>query len=135
MFAFSTAINHLSRPLRKHNYVFLNKFERSWFLICDWWISICSVCFCLSKFIACDCNKMIDTSKKQKSKLAFKFRIYVLLKSTVMKPTKIPIDSILLCDVDNHIIVEQRLMVHCAYLSGIQKSSSWKEALFKQKQE
>ena len=62
---------------------------------------------------------MIDTSKKQKSKLAFKFRIYVLLKSTVMKPTKIPIDSILLFDVDNHIIVEQRLMVHYAYLSGI----------------
>ena len=62
---------------------------------------------------------MIDISKKHKCKLAFKFEIYVLLKSTVMKPTKIPIDSILLCDVDNHIIVEQRLMVHCAYLSGI----------------
>ena len=24
---------------------YLNRFKRPWFLICDWWISICFVCF------------------------------------------------------------------------------------------
>ena len=26
--------------------------ERPWFLTCDWWISICFVCFCVSRFVA-----------------------------------------------------------------------------------
>ena len=27
-----------------------------WFVICDWWISICVVCFHVSRFVACECN-------------------------------------------------------------------------------
>ena len=38
-FAFVAAVNHLSRPLRKQ--VYFNRFKSSWFVIFDWWISIC----------------------------------------------------------------------------------------------
>ena len=53
MIAPFTAVNHLNGPLRKQNF---NRFKRSWFLICDWWISIRFVCFCVSRFVACDRN-------------------------------------------------------------------------------
>ena len=33
-----------------------NRFKRSWFLICDWRISIRFVCFCVSRFVTCDRN-------------------------------------------------------------------------------
>ena len=46
--------NHLSGPLRKQ--VYFNAFKRSWFLICDRWISIRFVSFCVSRFVACDRN-------------------------------------------------------------------------------
>ena len=36
------------------NKSFFNRFKRSWFVICDWWISIRFVCFCVSRFVACD---------------------------------------------------------------------------------
>ena len=39
---FFCSINHLSGPLRKHMFT------------CDWCISIHFVCFCVSRFIACD---------------------------------------------------------------------------------
>ena len=42
---------------------YLNEFKCSWFVICDWFvvcglwfvISIPLVCFCVSRFVACDC--------------------------------------------------------------------------------
>ena len=32
------------------------------FVICDWWISIRFVCFCVSRFVACDCNRQYSYS-------------------------------------------------------------------------
>ena len=33
-------------------------------MICDWWISIRFVCFCVSRFVACD-GTMIDGGEKR----------------------------------------------------------------------
>ena len=41
-FGFFCSVNHLSRPLRKKMFT------------CDWCISIHFVCFCVSRFVACD---------------------------------------------------------------------------------
>ena len=41
-FGFSCSVNHLSGPLRKQMFT------------CDWCISIHFVCFCVSRFVACD---------------------------------------------------------------------------------
>ena len=38
----------------KETKVFFNGFKRSLFVICDWWISIRFVSFCVSRFVACD---------------------------------------------------------------------------------
>ena len=46
--------NHLSGPLRKRKNKYFNVFKRSLFVICDWWISIRFVSFCVSRFVACD---------------------------------------------------------------------------------
>ena len=43
--------------------LYLNGFTRSWFVICDWWISIIFVCFCVSRFLLVIVI-MIDGSKK-----------------------------------------------------------------------
>ena len=29
----------------------MNRFKRSWFVFCDWWISIRFVCFCVTRFL------------------------------------------------------------------------------------
>ena len=44
--------NHLSGLLG--NKSLLQGFKRSLFVICDWWISIRFVSFCVSRFVACD---------------------------------------------------------------------------------
>ena len=49
-FGFLCSLNHL----RKEIYIYLHKFKRSWFVICDWWISICFVCFLLQGLLLCD---------------------------------------------------------------------------------
>ena len=38
------------------NSTLLHGFKMSWFVICDWWISIRFVCFPVSSFVACDRN-------------------------------------------------------------------------------
>ena len=49
-FLLLTAVNHLSWPLKKENLLlWVQKF-----MVCDWWISIHFVCFCVSGFVACD---------------------------------------------------------------------------------
>ena len=53
--AFFAAFNHLNGPLRKQNFT-LKGSKGLWFVICDWWISIRFVCFCVSRFVACDRN-------------------------------------------------------------------------------
>ena len=42
------------------NKTLLHGLKRSWFVICDWWISIRFVCFGVSRFVACDCNNYYD---------------------------------------------------------------------------
>ena len=54
--AFFAAVNHLSGPFRKHTKVHFSGFKRSWFVICDWWISIRYVCFFVSGFVGFDPN-------------------------------------------------------------------------------
>ena len=41
---------------RQAKKLYFNGFKRSWFVMCDWWISIPFVCFCVSRFVACDRN-------------------------------------------------------------------------------
>ena len=55
MIVFFAATNHPNGPLRISK-LYFNEFKRSWFVICDWWIWIRFVCFCVSRFVACDRN-------------------------------------------------------------------------------
>ena len=70
MFEFFAAINHLSGRVRKQLY--LNGFKRSWFVICDWWISIPFVCFCVVVFsVLPDSLLVIVTMTKNNSEGGF----------------------------------------------------------------
>ena len=51
---FFCSIYHLTAPFRKHMIFTWTSSEGQWFLICDWWISVCLFCFCVSRFVACD---------------------------------------------------------------------------------
>ena len=51
---------------------YLNGFKSSWFVICDWWISMRVVCFCVSWFVACNHNFDWRQQKKQYCKGGFK---------------------------------------------------------------
>ena len=46
---FFCSVNHLSKT-----HIYLHEFKRSWFVIRDWWISICFVCFPFQGFLLCD---------------------------------------------------------------------------------
>ena len=55
-------------------------------MVCGWWISICFVCFCVSRFVACDHS--FDWQKEQKQLLwrqLLNFRDRLFLKSTVLR--------------------------------------------------
>ena len=75
--------NHLSSKLTsQETELCIYEFKSSWFVICDWWISIHFVCFCVSGFVAC------DHYKKQKMQFfivswLLNFRVCVLLESAV----------------------------------------------------
>ena len=62
-YAFFTTINHKSKRTSWETELYLNGFTRSWFVICDWWISILFVCFCVTRFLLVIVI-MIDGSKK-----------------------------------------------------------------------
>ena len=63
MFAFFTAVIILEDLLGNRS--LLQRVQKVMFVICDWSILICFVCFCVSRFVACDSNDiMIDGSKK-----------------------------------------------------------------------
>ena len=47
--AFFTAVSRLNKPLRKQNFTLTGSKVHG-----DWWILICFVCFCVSRFVACD---------------------------------------------------------------------------------
>ena len=52
-------------------------------MICDWWISIRFVCFCVSRFIACDRNYDWRQRKTQLWRRLLNFRVRVFLKRAV----------------------------------------------------
>ena len=56
---------------------------RSWFLICDWRISIRFVCSCISRFVTCDRNYDWRQPKTQLWGRLLNFRVRMFLKSTV----------------------------------------------------
>ena len=67
----------------KETKLYFNRFKRSWLVICDWWISICFVCFCISRFIACDHNYDWRQRKTQLWRQLLNFRVFVFVKSAV----------------------------------------------------
>ena len=81
--AFFAAVNHLNGPLRKQK-LYFNGFKRSWFVIRDWWISIHFVCFCVSRFVACDRNYDWRQRKTQLWRQLLNFRVRMFVKSAVM---------------------------------------------------
>ena len=56
---------------------------RSWFLICDWRISIHFVCSCVSRFVTCDRNYDWRQPKTQLWGRLLNYRVCMFLKSTV----------------------------------------------------
>ena len=84
-----TGINQLIRPLRIQTELHFNEFKCSWLVICDCWISIHSLCFCVSRSTACDGNIMTDSSEKYKILLIVSwllhvnFRVHMLSESAV----------------------------------------------------
>ena len=79
--ALYAAVNHLNGPLKKQNFTLTVK--RSRFLICDWWISIRFVCFCVSMFVACDRNYDWRQRKTQLWRWLLNFRVRMFVKSVV----------------------------------------------------
>ena len=60
-----------------------NGLKRSWFVICDWWVSIRFVCFCVSRFVACDRNYDWWQRKTQLWRWLLHNRVCTFVKSTV----------------------------------------------------
>ena len=54
------------------------------FEICDWWISICFVCFHVSRFVACECNYDWWQWEMQLGRVLLNFKVRMFVKSTVM---------------------------------------------------
>ena len=84
MFVFLAAVNHLSGPLRNQKFTSMGSK-----LICDWWILIRFVCFCVSRFIARDRNYDWPQQKMKLWRRLLKCRIHVFLKSPVSWPFSI----------------------------------------------
>ena len=72
------------------NRTLLQRVQRSWFVICDCWISIRFVCFCVSRFVACDRNYDRRQRKTQLWRRLLSFRVRVFVKSAVTKWTRQP---------------------------------------------
>ena len=52
-------------------------------MVCDWWIWIRFVCFCVSRFVACDRNYDRRQRKTQLWRRLLSFRVRMLVKSAV----------------------------------------------------
>ena len=77
--AFFAAVNHLNGPLRKQN--FTSRVQKV--MVCDLWISIRFVCFCVSRFVACDHNYDWRQRKTQLWRRLLKYRVRMFVKSAV----------------------------------------------------
>ena len=51
--------------------------------VCDWWISIRFVCFCVSRFVSCDRNYDWQQRKTQLWRRLLTFRVRMFVKSAV----------------------------------------------------
>ena len=89
--AFFTAVNHLNGPLRKQK-LYFNGVKRSRVVICDWWISIRFVCFCASRFVACDRYYDWRQWKTQLWRRILNFRVRMFVKSAVSREIHIVMD-------------------------------------------
>ena len=83
--AFFAAVNHRNGPLRKQNFTLT-----SWLVICDWWISIRFVCFCVSRFVDCDRHYDWRQRKTQLWRRLMNFRVRMFVKSAVRILLNIP---------------------------------------------
>ena len=72
------------------NRTLLQRVQRSWFVICDCWISIRFVCFCVSRFVACDRIYDRRQRKTQLWRRLLSFRVRVFVKSAVTKWSRQP---------------------------------------------
>ena len=54
-------------------------------MICDWWISIRFVCFCVSRFVTCDRNYDWRQRKTQLRRRLLNFRVRMFVKSAVIE--------------------------------------------------
>ena len=72
-----------SQRTSKETKLYFNGFKRSWPVICDWWISIRFLCFCVSRFVACDHNYDWRQRKTQLWRRLLNFRVRMFVKSAV----------------------------------------------------
>ena len=72
-----------SQRTSKETKLYFNGFKRSWPVICDWWISIRFLCFCVSRFVACDHNYDWRQQKTQLWRRLLNFRARMFVKSAV----------------------------------------------------
>ena len=63
-------------------------------MVCDWWISISFVCFCISGSVACDRIYDWRQGKTQLGRRLLNFRVRVFLKSAVADFIAFPTKSI-----------------------------------------
>ena len=54
-------------------------------MICDWWISIHFVCFCVSRFVSCDRDYDWRHWKTQLRRQLLSFRVCMFMKGAVIK--------------------------------------------------
>ena len=102
---------------------------RSWFLICDWRISIRFVCSCISRFVTCDRNYDWRQPKTQLWRRLLNFRVRMFLKSTV-RQEKTSKD------------LKRRFSIYCCWVLcsmdqppfiRVEEAVSWTQPLFNKK--
>ena len=64
--------------------LYYNGFKRSWFVICNWWISIRFVCFCVWRVVAFDRNYDWRQRKTQLWRRLLNLRVRMFVKSALM---------------------------------------------------
>ena len=90
--------------------------------VCDCWILICFVYFCVSGFITCDCNKKNYEWQQWKTQLwrrLWNFRVHVFLKSTVKDSKTLRDDSTFSCHKNFTLCEEWSLLVSLGTLSKL----------------
>ena len=83
--ALFAAVNHLNGPLRKQNFSLTgSKGYGLWFVIGGFWSVF--LCFCVSRFVACDRNYDWQQRKTQLWRRLLNFRVRMFVKRAVKLP-------------------------------------------------